>query len=323
MACAGIHIFKRATNHSILLTIGNNLILNTGLLVITSSLNLYIYWPYLQTLKTFGERPIESIIDNLPKPAGWLLGHDWLLLPPAWNHQTINPDWISGQEQAISPGWRLLVLLSAAVLTLCKKEKNTGIKNWLIAITLMFLMTLSFNGETGWLLIMRLIPGSGSLRASSRVAMIIILLSAPCIALAAESWKWELKNFWNITCEIFALSASFTSIWMISGKQYQFSYKSWEKELTAVSNVLKKNDCDVFWYEWKKKRPRPRPHIIAMHAQLRTNVHTANGYSGHFPSNDWPFTNPSGQNAFRWLSEKLSKANHSRKKFAHLKINAY
>ena len=68
-----------------------------------------------------------------------------------------------------------------------------------------------------------------------------------------------------------------------------------------------------------KKRPRPRPHIIAMHAQLRTNVHTANGYSGHFPSNDWPFTNPSGQNAFRWLSEKLSKTNHSRKKIRSFK----
>ena len=325
--CTGIHFFRRVINHSMRLRIGNNLIQKSSILMITSSINLYIYWPYLQTLNTFGERPIETIINNLPKPAGWLLGKNWLLLPPPWNHQTINPDWISGQEQALFPGWGLMVLLSAAVLTLCRKERNEGMQNWLIAITLMILLTMSFNGENGWLVVMKLLPGSGSLRASSRVAMMIILFSAPSIALAAKSWKWELKDFWNITCEIFALSASFTSIWMISGKQYQFSYKNWEKELIAVSNALQKKDCDVFWYEWTEERPRPRPHILAMHAQLRTGIPTANGYSGQFPNSEWPFTNPSGQNAFRWLSGELSQTSHSKhdtllfKKKCILKLN--
>ncbi len=309
--CAGIHIFKRIVNRSMRLRVGNSLILNTGCLVITGLINLYIYVPYLQTLKTFGSRPIELIVDNLPKPAGWLLGNDWLLLPPGWNYQTINPDWISGAEQAIFPGWGVLAMLSAAVFTVFRKEKNNGIKNWLVAITLMILLTLSFNGETGWLVIMKILPGSGSLRASSRVAMMIILFSAPCIALAAENWGWRLKDFWSTTCEFCALSASFASIWSISGGQHQFSYNKWEKDLIAVSNALKKADCDVFWYEWEKNQQPYRAHVLAMHAQLRANIPTANGYSGQFPSSDWPFTNPSGQNGFRWLAEELSQTNHS------------
>ena len=309
--CSAIHIFKRIINRSVQLEIGTNLILNTGCATLAGLINLYIYLPYLQTLKTFGNRPIEVIINNLPKPAGWLLGNDWLLVPPAWNYQTVNPNWISGYEQALFPGWGLLILLMASVLTLFKRHTNKGVQNWLIAITLMILLTLSFDGETGWLVMMKLLPGSGSLRASSRVAMIIILFSAPCIALAAENWKYTIKDVFNTICEISALTVSFVSIWAISGGQHQFTYREWEKELTLLSDKLKDTDCDVFWYEWKKNQPPFRAHVLAMHAQSRTNIPTANGYSGQFPSDDWPFTNSSGQNAFRWLSEEVARTKHS------------
>ena len=311
LICSAIHIFNRILNRTTQFRLGKNLTFNTGFLVIAGFINLYIYLPYLQTLKTFGNRPIELIINNLPKPAGWLLGNDWLLLPPGWNYQTINPDWISGAEQDLFPGWGLLILLMAAVLTLFKRQKNNGAENWLIAITLMILLTLSFDGKTGWLVMMKLLPGSGSLRASSRVAMMIILFSAPCIALAAENWGWRLKEFWATTCEFCAISASFASIWAISGGQHQFSYNKWENELIAVNNALKKTDCDVFWYEWEKSQQPYRAHVLAMHAQLRANIPTANGYSGQFPSSDWPFTNPSGQNGFKWLEKELPYTNHA------------
>ena len=316
LICSAIHIFKRIINRSIQLRLGANLILNTGCLVISGFINLYIYLPYLQTLKTFGNRPIEVIINNLPKPAGWLLGNDWLLVPPAWTYKTVNPSWISGHEQALFPGWGLLILLMAAVLTLFKRQKNKGVQNWLIAITLMILLTLSFDGETGWLVMMKLLPGSGSLRASSRVAMMIILFSAPCIALAAENWKYTIKDVFNTICEISALTASFVSIWAISGGQHQFSYREWEKELTLLSDKLKDTDCDVFWYKWRRNQPPFRAHVLAMHAQSRTNIPTANGYSGQFPSDSWPFTNSSGQNAFSWLSEELAGTNHTSKEMS-------
>ena len=274
--------------------------------MIAGLINLYIYLPYLQTLNSFGNRPIELIIDNLPKPAGWLLGNAWLLVPTAWNYQTVYPSWISGYEQAIFSGWGLLFLLMAAVLTLFRKQNNAGLQNWLIAITLMILLTLSFNGETGWLVMMKLLPGSGSLRASSRVAMMINLFSAPCITIAAEKWILTLREFWNTSCEIFALTASYVSIWAISGGQHQFHYKDWGKELNSISDKLENSNCDVFWYQWRNQLPF-RAHVLAMHAQLRSNIPTANGYSGQFPSDDWPFSTSSGRNTFRWLSSELPK----------------
>ena len=194
----------------------------------------------------------------------------------------------------------------AASLSLFKKRNNAGIQNWLIAITLMILLSLSFDGETLWIVMMKLLPGAGSLRASSRVAMMIVLFSAPCIALAAENWDLTLKLYWGTTCEILALSASFLSIWAIPEKQHQFQFDVWENELNSVSSKLNDSDCDVFWYQWRDQPPF-RAHVLAMHAQSRSNIPTANGYSGQFPSNDWPFSIQSGRNAFKWLSSELSK----------------
>lgn len=301
ITCAFIHIIKRIFDRNLKIKVGKNFSLKLASLAILIGLNLYIYVPYLKTLKSFGRRPIELIIDNLPKPAGWLLGNDWLLIPPAWNYQTIDPGWISGQEQAIFPGWGLLFLLAAAILTLFKKQKNNSVQNWALAIALMVLMTLSFDGETSWTTMMKLLPGSGSLRASSRVAMMIVLFSAPCIALAAESWKLTLKNIWNTACETAVMTASFISIWAVSGAQHQFDFKEWRKELEAINRALENSQCDVFWYEWSSEQPPFRAHIVAMHAQSRSTIETANGYSGQFPSDDWPFTKLSGKNAFKWL----------------------
>jgi hypothetical protein len=39
-----------------------------------------------------------------------------------------------------------------------------------------------------------------------------------------------------------------------------------------------------------------------MHAQLESGVPTANGYSGHFPKEDWPFMRPQGDKALRWIT---------------------
>ena len=300
-ACTFVHIVKRIFRKTMKIYMGKGLGVKAPLLITLIGINLYIYIPYLKTLKSFGSRPIEVIIDNLPKPAGWLLGNDWLLVPPAWNYQTVHPGWISGQEQAIFPGWGLLILLTAAILTLFRKQKNSGIKNWVIVIAIMVLLSLSFGGETAWTTMMKLLPGSGSLRASSRVAMMIILFSAPCVALAAESWSLTLKGFWSNTCEVAAVSASFVSIWAISGAQHQFDYKEWKNELGILSDALEDSHCNVFWYEWNQAQPPFRAHVLAMHAQSRSKIETANGYSGQFPSDDWPFTESSGANAYKWL----------------------
>ena len=317
LICAAIHIIRRIPRREKRLKIGKNIFLVAACLTTLVAINAYIYFPYLNTLELFGSRPIEEIIISLPKPAGWMLGNDWLLLQPPWTNQTINPDWISGREQTIFPGWGLLILLTASLLSLFSKQKILNGQNWLIALLLMILLTMSFNGATGWLLMMKLLPGSSSLRASSRVAMMIILFSAPFISIAAQNWRLSTNNRLNLFNRFTILLASFATIWAIPSKQYQFNYRQWEKELHAISNKLLESDCDVFWYEWKQNMLPFRAQVLAMHAQSMSKISTANGYSGQFPNGYWPFTNHSGQNAFRWLSHELPLTNHQSKEIKH------
>ena len=317
LICAAIHITRRISRRANRLKIGDNIFLAAACLTTLVAMNAYIYFPYLNTLELFGSRPIEEIIISLPKPAGWMLGNDWLLLQPPWTNQTINPDWISGREQTIFPGWGLLILLSASVLSFFSKQKMLNSQNWLVAVLLMIFLTLSFNGVTAWPLMMKLLPGSSSLRASSRIAMMIILFSAPFISIAAQCWKLSTNSLLNIFNKLTIFLASFATIWAIPGKQYQFNYGQWEKELHAISNKLIESDCDVFWYEWQKNMLPFRAQVLAMHAQSMSKIPTANGYSGQFPNGYWPFTNHSGQNAFTWLSQELPLTNHLSKEIKY------
>lgn len=102
------------------------------------------------------------------------------------------------------------------------------------------------------------------------------------------------------------MTGSFAGIWAIG--QPSFSLQQWRKELNTLSSSLSNSECSVFWYQWSDQAPW-RAHVLAMHAQQRTGIPTANGYSGHFPREQWPFTNPSGQNAFQWI-ERASYQDH-------------
>ena len=47
-----------------------------------------------------------------------------------------------------------------------------------------------------------------------------------------------------------------------------------------------------------------------MHVQLETGIPTANGYSGHFPKDNWPFIVSSGNHAFKWIKTKHPEKYH-------------
>ena len=100
---------------------------------------------------------------------------------------------------------------------------------------------------------------------------------------------------------------SFAGIWAVG--QPSFSLKQWRIEMQELSTELSVSKCSVFWYQWRDQEPW-RAHVIAMHLQQRTGSPTANGYSGHFPRELWPFENPSGQAAFQWTARGTHEEHH-------------
>ena len=308
LICGFIHLCRRLRIKNLTIKPGRNLKRKALLLIAIISTNLIIYWPYLQTLKVFGKRPGAEIINNLPKPLSYLYSSNFWLLQAPWTPDRPPTEFVYGAEQELFPGWIFLFLLTAAVITAFRKHRHptNGLVPWLWVIAAMVLLSLSWSGISAWPLISKLLPGASSLRASSRVGMMIILFASPALALASQRWQLQ-RNQTNATLAgVLAMTGSFAGIWAIG--QPSFSLQQWRKELNALSSSLSNSECSVFWYQWSDQAPW-RAHVLAMHAQQRTGIPTANGYSGHFPREQWPFTNPSGQNAFQWI-ERASYQDH-------------
>lgn len=318
LICALTHLGRRLKIKNLIIKNGKNLTRNAFALASIIGTNLVIYWPYLQTLKTFGKRPGEEILTNLPKPLSYFYSSNFWLLQAPWSPDNPPPAMVYGAEQELFPGWIVLILLAAAIITSFRKSQTAknGLRPWLWVIAAMVLFSLSWGGFSAWPLISKLLPGASSLRASSRVAMMIILFASPALALASQHWHHKLNQTKATLAGILAMTGSFAGIWAIG--QPSFSLQQWKKELNALSSSLNNSECSVFWYQWSDQPPW-RAQVLAMHAQRRTGIPTANGYSGHFPREQWPFTNPSGHNAFQWIERAGYRDHHETRELTNPK----
>ena len=86
------------------------------------AINLIIYIPYLNSLQTFGKRPSELILENLPKPASWIFSRDQWLIPPL-SHGHSPEGWIFGAEQELFRDGFLSFCLFQQLLQLLPNSK--------------------------------------------------------------------------------------------------------------------------------------------------------------------------------------------------------
>ena len=314
LICTGIHIARRIQTRSTYIQKGINLNRSVAFFTACIAANLAIYLPYLNTLATFGKRPLDEILNNLPKPTSWLFGSSQWLLQPPLTPDRIDPRWISGAEQELFPGWGLTILLAAAFLTaLWKRQRRDIMLNlWLVVMAMMVFCSLSISELSLWPIVSKVLPGASSLRASSRVAMAIVLYAAPSIAIAARHWHFVKRHAWEAWAACLAMVGGLASVSSLN--QQSFSLARWQQERQALSKAINASDCDLFWYEWQDQAPW-RAHVLAMHAQLDTGIPTANGYSGHFPKPEWPFTQPEGHKALRWITTAKPARFHKLKKW--------
>ena len=301
LICSLIHLAKRAKTCSWGPNKGEQINKNLTILISIILLNVVIYLPYLDTLKIFGKRPGDEIITNLPKIASWLTGSSHSLIPPPFTLADISDRWVYGAEQLLFPGWGLCFFLAATLITSTKASlrNKTELRYWLLTIALLLAGSISLGDFTVWPYISKVLPGASSLRASSRVALVIVLYSAPALCLAAANWRFLINYSYKTIGSTLAIIGGYLSI--ISENPPSFNFSIWHKEKTSISQTLKNSDCKLFWYEWNDQAPW-RAQVLAMHVQLETGIPTANGYSGHFPKDNWPFMVSSGNHAFKWIN---------------------
>lgn len=297
-----MHCVRRVKTKNLKIAIGRNIKQSIVLFSIAIVINAVIYSPYFEALHTFGKRPMREILDNLPKPASWLYSSDQWLLPALLGDGRTPDGWISGVEQQLFPGWLLLVLFAAAIITALRKHSRSDLdlQVWITAVAGMILGTITIMDVSLWPIISRALPGAGSLRASSRVGIVIILFSAPCLAFASNHWKITKKRIELNALIILGYISAFISI--LATNPPSFALSEWKNEYESISSKLKSKKCEVFWLEWPDNSGKPwRAHVQAMHIQQKTNIPTINGLSGQFPKHHWPYDNPSGDGAYAWI----------------------
>lgn len=300
LICSFIHLIRRLKARNWRLQAGEHWKRASAWLALVVVSNAIIYRPYLAALDTFGKRSGEEIARNLPKPASYLFANDNWLLPPLFTHGRSPEGWVSGVEQELFPGWLFLILLAAACITAFRQQatRDHALKLWLIAVAGMLLGSISIMDISLWPWLSKLLPGASSLRASSRVGLMIILFAAPSLALASQHWSPRLSRLKRAVGVTAGFAAAFASIWAIG--QHSFSLREWRTEASSINQALLDNDCDVFWKEWGDE-PSFRAHVQAMHIQQNTGIPTVNGLSGNFPKYDWPYDRASGDDAFGWI----------------------
>ena len=311
--CIAIHILKRIKQSNLDITKGDYLLPSIALITGSIAVNFYIYSHYINSLKTFGKRDINEIISNLPEPLSWFTDSSQLLIGAPFHTQTLPSEWLSGVEQDIFPGWGLLIGLAAALLTVRRvkeKEQKKSLLLWLVVIGVMITLTLNWQNITLWPFVSKLLPGAGSLRASSRVGIFIILFSSAPISIAASEWKFKYTSIPKIITESLLLTLSFATIWRVNF--YTFSLQNWETRQAHLNQSLSKykSNCDVFWVQHGEEHPVVS-NIQALHAQLITGIPTLNGYSGHRPKGQrWAVEKQSFDQVKKWLFSSSQARKH-------------
>ena len=319
--CATVHLIKRIKQRSLEIDKGAFLLPSIALLTCSIAINSYIYSHYMRSLKIFGGRDINEIVNNLPEPLSWFTDSSQLLVGAPFHTQTLPSEWLSGVEQDIFPGWGLLIGLAASLISVRKikeREQKKSLLLWLIVIGTMIAFTLYWKELTLWPLVSKVLPGAGSLRASSRVGIFIILFSSAPIAIAASEWKYKFNNIPNATIGGLIIAFSFVTIWRVSF--YSFSLQDWEERQTLLNQSLSKNKstCDAFWVQHDGEHPVVS-NIQALHAQLMSGIPTLNGYSGHRPKGQrWTLDNQSFNQVKAWLLDSSQARKHQWKKIPEL-----
>lgn len=297
-----IHLLRRLRSKTWIIRIGSHLRARSIFLAGIIGLNYIIYKQYLEAMRLFGKRSQEEILSNLPKIKSWFYGsNDWLISPPL-NPDNFDARLIGGVEQELFPGWGFVFLMTSSIVTVCffkNKSSKEKASTWLLLIFILILGSISINGFSFWPSISNFLPGSNSLRASSRVTMIIVNFSAPFIAISAANWRIYGNILARKIIEFLLISAGLFSL--IRTKAHSFSLVDWKEIVNSYQGALMKKNCDLFWLEWNQDSPPWVAHIQAMHLQQRTGIPTINGHSGQAPLNNWPFDNASGLNAYSWL----------------------
>lgn len=227
-------------------------------------------------------RPLSELVSMLPRPGSYLLADNSTLV--SWLGRLVT-DVPMRHEQQIFIGFGVAAL---ALLGLCwswrtlKPDLTALVRRMMVALLLLVALTLMVS-ETSFYLFLAKLPGVGSIRAVSRIALIMLLPLAVAVAagidgVARSSVTKVVKGF-----SLLALVAVLT-LESVCYNPHHTPIQSWRARrdaLQAKIGTLPKDS--VLFVTQPSAEPFFMTEIDAMIYAQDHHLATLNGYSGNTP----------------------------------------
>jgi len=217
---------------------------------------------------------------------------------------------LGGGEQsiALTPGLQIFVILSL-LIGLRARYWNSDNRNQLArAVTIagaavyvtLFLVTIKIHEQSVFLILFKLVPGAGAIRAGYRAMVVANFFAVISVALAIGRLSQMSSRYSGADLKVKSTRAAVVAL-MALGVVEQInltrgSMVSRAFERAHFGNVgAAPTDCRSFYIANEPGQPPSIVQIDAMLVAQRVGIPTINGYSGNFPPG-WDFFDPSDVN---------------------------
>lgn len=262
-------------------------VMSWGVICLCAFLVAVLLYQYQIISLQYGfRRSAAEIMTMIPRPSSYLVADRSVL--SSWVGS-----WVSGipmrheHQMFFGLGASLIALVGCVVAW--RHERNGSLVR-VAAITLfvLVLLTTMFGSYSFYSLVLK-VPGLSSVRAVSRVVLVMMLPLAILVAAAFESMqqKWQSTATPNILGKtlLFILAVLVLTLETVMYKPYNSSIASWRERKAEVEHLLPANIPQeaILYLTQKKDEHFALTEIDAMVVAQDRLLRTINGYSGNAP----------------------------------------
>jgi len=251
---------------------------------------ILLFIPYIQVSRSMGfSRPWEALVQLLPTLPSYLIADRSIIWQNAFSSLTSQIQAGRVEHQLFLGFTVLLALLIGLVWNFPSKHKQMA-NLYIGAAIVIFLITLNIHGFSLYKLLWYL-PGGNSIRAVSRVVLVIMWPIALFIAVEMDSLlKLPKKNIHSAFIVLF-----FIFLFLIEATQFSHSTTSKVEVQSRISALKAKISADlpadlILYYLYEDSHYREIKELDAMIVGQELGVPVLNGYSGYFPPGYGPFS---------------------------------
>lgn len=240
--------------------------------------------PYARASQSVGARGWVEISSMLPRLSSYFRGPDSIL----WGKVLPVTDSLPmAHEHALFLGLLPFAALLWLALRLWKQPAKWGrerlAKAFLLGVAIIFLLTLSVHG-LGLYWLVTWLPGAGSIRAVTRIVLVLLFPIAVLTAIAVDRWTSRVGPGWAAS----VLSFMVVGLCIADQSAKIVSFRAAEAKalVDGMKETLSQTGKPIVWFsETREAGAVFTTHILVMLASQELGLATLNGYSGNRPPN--------------------------------------